>query len=1219
MIIRKLELQGFKSFPDRQALHFGAGISGVVGPNGCGKSNIVDAVKWCLGEQSARSLRGKAMQDIIFGGSESRKPLGLAEVTLTFASSGEPFPGEYARLEELQVSRRLFRDGNSEYLVNQQRVRLRDVHDLFLDSGAGNRMYSFIEQGRIGEIVNARPEQRRALIEEAAGISRYKARRDEAAERLEGTLQNLERATDVVEDLSARLKSLERQVAKAMRHRRLRSFIRQGEIVLGLARYAALAGDRRALAAQLREAEHTEVDRVRQEERKDAELKAGREEVEMLAAGLTLVRDRLAELEASRRETESARQYQSKEHATLVQRIDQLGRRREEAELRRASADSRLEGTSQELALREKDLRGLDAELATLRNQVNEAQNVVRERRRRIDQGKSQVLEFVREVAGKQARHEGMARQRRDLEGRRRRLRDMRDEADTGLEVLVKDVASGEHAVQQAELAEAEARVARDAAIKAQAAAQAEADAAKKVRGDAERRHREAERAETRLLTRLEGLQALQAEHAGVDDASKELLGVPGVRGPLAGLLDVPEILEPLLTAALGTLLDALVVDDADSVRRVASLAKGGARVLMAPVEEVDPAGQWWEAIGGDPVGQRVVAGLLRDVQRVGTLDEALALWTSSGHASVVSGEKAAAIGAGGVVRLGRPRVAGAAMLGRRREINRLISEVDQARTERVQAESELEEAEVSTAASSETALLARRQQDEARRALDEAALALREQRSRYAARQAELKRRESEHGRLATEVDELGRQLEQLEEQRARLETDVAGAQARQATIERELQLEQSQLADESRTLGQAREGLSSLTSREAGLKERLLGLRRSLSELSEARDAAVRQRDASVAEAEQALVRVAELASDDERLAAQLQAFGDQQTAERETLEGQRRQHLAAKEALEVQEEQLKGLRKERERATLKRQDLERQIARVREEIGRIRESLDERYQVSVAGLLDRIDRSGHVLIPADPEAKEDGIEGLTEAKGVELSWVEDVAVTSRLLEDEAEITDWVEKLKHARDTFKRLGEVNLVAIREYHEVRERFETLEAQRADLESSVASIRQTIGKLNRICRERFRDSFDRVNAYFQEIYPRLVGGGQGKLTLTDEEDLLETGVEILVQPPGKRVRSLSLLSGGETAMVAISLIFALFRVKPSPFCLLDEVDAPLDEGNGARFNDMLREMSELAQFIVITHNKKTMECADTLYGVTMNTPGVSELVTVQLS
>ena len=283
MHIRKLELQGFKSFPNRTSFHFGPGVSGVVGPNGCGKSNVVDAVKWCLGEQSAKSLRGRSMDDIIFAGSDSRNAMGIAEVSLTFEAGSEPFAGEFARCEEIQITRRLFRDGGSEYLINQQRCRLKDIQDIFRDTGASNRLYSFIEQGRIGEIVKAKPEQRRSLIEEAAGISRYKAKKREAEQRLEGTNRNLERATDLVEDLSTRLRSLRRQVTKATRYRRLRTEVKQGEVFLGVARYSALAGDRRAIAERLRNTTTTEQAKRRELERQDEEIGSKREAVEVLS------------------------------------------------------------------------------------------------------------------------------------------------------------------------------------------------------------------------------------------------------------------------------------------------------------------------------------------------------------------------------------------------------------------------------------------------------------------------------------------------------------------------------------------------------------------------------------------------------------------------------------------------------------------------------------------------------------------------------------------------------------------------------------------------------------------------------------------------------------------------------------------------------------------------------------------------------------------------
>ncbi len=1218
MIIRKLELQGFKSFPDRVTLHFGPGISGVVGPNGCGKSNIVDAIKWCLGEQSARSLRGKAMQDVIFAGSETRKAMGLAEVGLTFASGGEPFPGEYARLTELQVSRRLFRDGHSEYLINQQRARLRDIQDLFLDSGVGNRMYSFIEQGRIGQIVNARPEQRRSLIEEAAGISRFKARRDEAEQRLSGTLQNLERVTDVVEDLSARLRALERQVARAMRYRRLRSFIKQAEILLGLARYAALAADRRVLAGQLREAEHAEADAIRAVEQSELALRAGREQVEVMAMGVAGLRDAIAELEARRRESESARQYQSREAEQLQVRATQLQGQEADARGRATETARRASQTDAERTRLEAQLRLLESDLATIRNAVTTAQQAVRDRRQRIDAAKNQVLQFVKEVAAGEAELQGMTGRSRDLSQRRDALRSRRDQSDESVEAVGKEGADALQAVSAAEEGEAVLKAALEAATVALRNGQSAHRDATRAQTAAEQRVRLADREATRLRARLESLEALQAEHAGVDEPVKEALAVDGVLGTLSAELDVPEELDGLVTVALGEALDALRLRSPDVVLAVASRSRGGLTLLLEDVQQGATDG-WAAALGGasGPVAQGLLAGL----EVVPDLATALQRWASDRSASLVAHVGTAGpaiVRSDGLVRLGLPQVAGTALLARRREIGRLQAGVDEAQSNLAREERLSSEAVDVVAARFADLERVRAAHAESQREVSEASLRVREARAREQAAARERRRQEDEHARIAAEITELTARTEKLAELSLRRRADVAAAQTRQARVEQSLHVDQSALVQESRSLGDAREAQASSGSQVAGLRERVAGLARTSRDLSEALAAAEREAATASRDQAQAESRIVELRDDDTRLTTLLQAIGEEQAVVRSRLEQERAVHVAAKAELDVQEAALTTQRSVREGRSQARQGLDRRVSEVRTEIGRIRESIDERYQLSVAGLLDRIDRVGHVVLEADASARETELPGVGEAKGAELSWTEDLTVTPRLLEDQGQISDWVDRLRHAKDSLRRLGEVNLVAVREYDEVSERHSQLEGQRADLESSVQTIRQTIGKLNRTCRERFRDTFDRVNEFFSELYPRLVGGGGGRLQLTDEEDLLQTGVDIVVQPPGKRLQSLSLLSGGETAMVAIALIFALFRVKPSPFCLLDEVDAPLDEGNGARFNEALRQMASLAQFIVITHNKKTMECADTLYGVTMNVPGVSHLVTVKL-
>jgi chromosome segregation protein len=347
-------------------------------------------------------------------------------------------------------------------------------------------------------------------------------------------------------------------------------------------------------------------------------------------------------------------------------------------------------------------------------------------------------------------------------------------------------------------------------------------------------------------------------------------------------------------------------------------------------------------------------------------------------------------------------------------------------------------------------------------------------------------------------------------------------------------------------------------------------------------------------------------------------LGALGAEQGSLRVSIDEEREKAKVAREAYKKLEDGLKGLRGRREEATNRRMDLDRKVTAVKEELGRIKEQLEERYSIAAPGMLDRIDRVGFIVLEPDPGVRVEGLPEAAVATAKDLELIDDMRVTAATLEDEALVNAVHARLAEARTELGKLGEVNHVALQEYTALAEEHRVLDGQRADLDQSVSSIKQTVARLDRISRERFRETFDRVNACFQETYPRLVGGGKARLHLTDEGDILNSGVEIFVQPPGKRLTTLSLLSGGETAMVAIALIFSLFRIKPSPFCLLDEVDAPLDEGNGARFNSMLREMAAMSQFIVITHNKKTMEGADTLYGVTMPSPGVSRLVSAHI-
>ena len=1204
-------------------MHFGPGISGIVGSNGCGKSNVVDAVKWCLGEQSAKSLRGKNMGDVIFAGAQDRAPSGSAEVSISFRAGDEPFPGEFAHFEEVMITRRMFRDGGSVYRINQQKARLRDIQDLFLDTGVTNRMYSFIEQGRIGQIVNARPDQRRALFEEAAGISRYKSRKDDAESKMGETVANLERASDVVDGLEKRLRSLARQVERASRHRRLRSRERQGELFLGLARYSALIGDRRALGEQIRSAKTAEEQLQRALNRREIELKERRAGLTVLDTGVGRLRDELSDLEGNRREQESARQYQAKEQENLRRRLENLAAQISQAREEQEDATSELETTTADRERVESRLTAIEGTLGRARDELSVVEQDIRRRQILIDRGKAAQLKLVSRIAAHRAALESSGVRRKDLEFRHSRLSSRRDE-------LVEDHESLAEELEEAKLAVEEAREGREEhaeqialARKALAQRQSAHAACQSALSQTLKAHRATEsalsgveREETRLRTRIESLQSLQSSHEGVEDDIRAALALPDVLGTLAEHLDVPESLQAPLTAALGASLDAILTRTDAAALEAIKRVKGRA-VVISLASAPEQATGFAARLSRTDVGQQALAVLLTGCLEANNIAEALALHRETGSAVAVVGGGHAFVDTSGRIIVGEPRTAGVAILARRRQIIAL-QEQSVAVKQRVEAaravvEGAAERVEVvreSVETAREAVEAVREEVEAAREAASEGELRHRQALQQKKNAEAEVQRQSTAARRVTIDIHEIEQSLTTHDEQVLRRRESIAEDLEEQEVTEEDLTSNQAALVEEVSSASSARDRMNQLATETAGLRERLAGLRRVEIASRAAAETASRQIERGEQEREEAIERIEELVEDNERLAESLHQIGENQGSLRTRLDEARERVRQEREQLTELEGVIKGSRARLTVARDHRTDIDQKLLETKGEIARIRETLQERHEISVSAMLDRVERDGHVTIPVDPSALSGGLSGKVAEPP------QDLRITDDMLEDEAVIAHWVSQLETDRTALGRLGEVNLLAIQEYREVSERHDELRGQREDLETSLRSIQATIGRLNKLCRDRFWTTFEQVNAHFQEIYPRLVGGGRARLNLTDPNDMLETGVEIFAQPPGKRLQSLSLLSGGETAMVAIALIFSLFRVKPSPFCLLDEVDAPLDEGNGARFNRMLREMAKRSQFIVITHNKKTMECADTLYGVTMVRPGVSTVVSV---
>lgn len=1214
MHIRKLELHGFKSFPDRTVFHFSSGISGVVGPNGCGKSNVVDAVRWCLGEQRAKQLRGQAMQDIIFAGSAERDPMDFAEVTLTFEAVDEPFPGDYARLEEMQVTRRLTRDGNSEYLINHQKVRLMDVQEVFLDSGAANPLYSFIEQGRIGQIVRARPEERRSLIEEAAGISRYKLKRRETEQRLSDTRDNLDRVADVVAGHADRLKKLEKQVAKALKHRRLVTSIRQGEVFLGLSKFSGFADDRRALSHQAREAVSDESAKRRAVERavqKQAELRAKLQKIEDEVA---VVRERRGELEASRRERVTARDHQATERSGLVERLRALQVRQDSTRADRQVAVEEKALAEAQLAEVAESLMSEEALSESGRDELRELEGSLRERRRRVDVARQKSMDLAGRKARAEAAAISAARRVEDITERRGQLEARVKESGTDVTELQRSLVELEQAEVHATAAAAEARDIAAAHQRALAEVDAQRADLLRDRRAAERAAAEQERATARVQARLESLQALHDARGEVGEGARRLLGRPGVHGVLAELLNVPAEAEPALMTLLGPRLDSLVVDHAalDSVLSVSLDERVPLLVVPPEGASLDALPDELRDITGSDAGVRALQGILGGSTFSSDAGEA---WLRAGTASVTVGLRGMAGGPAvvrpdQVVEMGRSGAAGAEVLRRKRELVELAGRLAASREEEEAANAVLVAARQAV-----EAVEARRSEVEnalrdARKKSGEHDVEVGAIRRRLADQRKVVEREEGRAARLAAELERLARELVEEEGKRVSSHQAATSLTSEAERVEVELNTEQNELRKQAAGVDQRKRALAEVNARLAGLRERKAGLERAVLAAASAGEASERLLEQLVGDTKRVEQRVELLSTDLDRLSMELSAIESQRDVVEAELQGHLEVQAGGRKEFEGAEKAVAVARDAREAASAKRTELEQALSLVKENIRQIRQSLEERHDVSVSALLDRVERDGSVTLTADWEPVETDV--------ADASPPEDLRITRSMLDDQELLAEWDETVEKAKKSLTRLGAVNLVALKEYEEVAEAHRSLQAQRDDLERSVQAIRRTLAQLNRVSRERFRETYERVDQIFREMYPRLVGGGKARLGLTNEDDLLETGVEVFVQPPGKRSQVLTLLSGGETAMVAIALIFSLFQVKPSPFCLLDEVDAPLDEVNGARFNTVLGEMADLSQFIVITHNKKTMEAVDTLYGVTMTSPGVSRLVTVAL-
>jgi chromosome segregation protein len=1157
--LERLEISGFKSFLESAALSFPGSVTAVIGPNGCGKSNICDAVAWVLGEQSARILRGEKMDDVIFNGSARRRALGMAEVTLTLRSQNGDFPETDGRIA---IGRRVYRDGQGEYFLNGKKVRLRDVQEVLFGTGLGVRAYSIIEQGKIDQVLSSKPQDRRRLIEEAAGITKYKIKKRAAELKLEETRANLTRLTDILIEVERSCHSLKRQASRAERYKERTELLRQKRAILTRLRYNALAEQNEKAArelADLRDAEARAGAELGQGESKEAEARRISLDSRMASEA---ARDRLSALTSAVERDDSAIESARRAETEIGGRRGALART-----LQDLTADAEQRKTQRrELQIRLKDLRAGTASAEEERKAAAAEKSRIETELVRLEERLAQAQGEIVSAAGERVRsrnalHElDLALER--VSAGQSRLSETRSRQSAALEAMEAEIRS----------AEAEgARLQRGARGAASAAEKGSLQFEEASRGITAREQTKAERREeaAALEHRARTLEEVRDARAEVTEAASRHLRERriAIRGLLGSALKARPGWEEVLDRLASEELGALVVEsDPDKAAAELKAAGLGGAVAGTAWKGKKPASNWEGVLENFPDLPAGVAASLPVVHFVETAKEARegalarpgeifaarsgeivrgALWRVSGGRPAQSG----------ILTLGRDLDAARARL---KELSQLLSrsekelDAERGRREKLQAElSALQEAArgAQEAAAAHEARVSERRLERDRRA-------------------RELETLSAEDSMLGSEGDELTQKRGQVSQEESRLDKEEAAARAAAETLAAEA--------------ARRRPALAAAAEREAAARAAFEGARE--------RQAACEREDGALAEQEDSAARKhSELQSEAGELATREVAAKNEAQESRKS----REQHLLERERAA---RNFEAVSTASQKAALGAAEHEETLRKTRDFFEGARQRRFD-AELSTARLTSDLEHS-----VADAR-REFGVAPEELAPAPDLSEEE----FSALEGETRELSEQIEKM----------GPVNVLAFEEYREQSERLEFLSTQKRDLEASIASLLETIHKINATSSDRFAEAFARVNENFSQIFQRLFRGGTAEMRLLDESDLLDSGIEIIAQPPGKRNQSILLLSGGEKAMTAIALLMAIFRYKPSPFCILDEVDAPLDDANIDRFTRLIRDMVEDTQFIAITHNKRTMETADALYGVTMEEPGCSKIVSVR--
>ena len=1165
MRLQAIKLAGFKSFVDPTTVPFPSNLCAVVGPNGCGKSNIIDAVRWVMGESSARTLRGESMADVIFNGSNTRKPVGQASIELLFDNAEGQLKGEYAAYSEVSVKRQITRDGQSNYFLNNQKCRRKDITDLFLGTGLGPRSYSIIEQGMISDLVEAKPEELRGYLEEAAGISRYKERRRETERRIAHTRDNLDRLNDLREELARQLAHLERQAKSAERYAKLKAEERELKAGLQGMRWRALSAQAGQLDDEINRLTNERDAQVANQRRADAEIEAQRAALTELSDKLNDVQKRYYDHGAEIARIEDGIKFQDERTRQLRDDLKEVmgnqGRINTDIEADEAQLQQFHEVLSS-ISPRQDEIKS--RKMASIEH-LAAAERAMQQWQQEWDEFNSAAAEIRQMGEVRQSRIEHLEL---SVERANRRLSALR----TDIERLGEDTAEGETGPLEDMLQIQEVQLERiNLALESLTTA-------------IEKQREENRQLNEALDEKRAALQSLTGRHGSLETLQQAALGQQdesemnwlakrnlGERSRLAENIQVEEGWGLAVETVLGDHLQAVCVDDVNDIAALlGDFDKGRLNFIAAEeaavVEKLDV-----EKSGVDDAllskvrGDVSLAGLLQGVRTAPDLVSAMA-----GRARLAEGESI--VTPDGIwlgrnwLRVNKDQDISASVLKRQQELVSLEARMNEARAETERLNKALNEGMASLRQAEE-------ERDKQQVRLSEQQRSLGETSARLGAKRLQGEKTRQDMERAESECASAGEQLE---------EDEAALREAR-----RELETALDAMGTDEQRRNQLVKRRETITAQLSAARDKA----RADGDVSHQLALQAESLDARVMSTQQAIARLGKqkeiLANRRSSLEDGIRAAEEPQGQLKTELERQLEQRLAV-------EHDLTEVRQESESVADRIQGMEQQRAGVEDSVETLRGSLEkvrlerQALEVRLATINEQLQEEGQVL--------EAVVEGLSADASEEA---------------------WEQSLERLTKRIQRLGAINLAAIDEYKAQSERKQYLDAQNEDLEKALGTLENAIRKIDIETRTRFKETFDKVNGKLQQLFPKLFGGGHAYLEMTGE-DLLDTGVGIMARPPGKRNTNIHLLSGGEKALTAIALVFSIFNLNPAPFCLLDEVDAPLDDANVVRYSELVKQMSGTVQFIYITHNKISMEMGEQLMGVTMHEPGVSRLVSVDV-